>query len=528
MKYQSFFKQILFALFVILFASCDNDANEVGTNIVGDDNFTIDQHTYEVAATNQMFGPVDSGNLDINSLGVYDNGVMGKTTANFAAELLLSSTNPTIDLERFISITDVTLSVPYYSTYLSTDAEGKSVYRLDSISGDPLSKLKLKIYRSRKYLSNSDPDAKLYNNDNELFKNAVTDADLLYDSNSEPNGGQFTFSPKGQTEETLDEDTGDTTTTDVTPRMKILLDKEKFKQYIFSPEAQSQLINNGVFKEYFRGLYFNVELVDPSKSVMGMLNFKGGKVVIRYTEKDGSVPPKTLNKSMSLTMTGNMINLLDRTGEAPVANPEQKLILNGGQGSMAIINLFPDDATLTELKTNRRLINDASLTFYVDNESIGSTAKEPERIYLYDLNTGSPILDYYSDQTTNVTYAAFNKTVYGGILEKTTGENKRGIKYKIRLTNHLISLLDSENPAHNARLGLVVTENINTVTGKALKNTITLSPIAGEDRDLEIKAVPQMMVAQPFGTILWGSNVPANSPDYAKRVKLEVIYTKPN
>jgi len=269
-------------------------------------------------------------------------------------------------------------------------------------------------------------------------------------------------------------------------------------------------------------------LADPSKSIMGTLNFKAGKVVIRYTEKEAAPSEKILYKSMSLTMTGNMIDLLDRTGQAPVSNPEQKLILNGGQGSMAIINLFPNDATLTELKANRRLINDASLTFYVDNTSVGSTAKEPERIYLYDLNTGAPILDYYSDQTTNATYAAFNKSIYGGILEKTTGENKRGIKYKIRLTNHLISLLDSENPAHNARLGLVVTESINTITTKTLKNTITLAPIAGEDRDLEIKAVPQMMVAQPFGTVLWGSNIPADSPDYAKRAKLEVIYTKPN
>ena len=51
--------------------------------------------------------------------------------------------------------------------------------------------------------------------------------------------------------------------------------------------------------------------------------------------------------------------------------------------------------------------------------------------------------------------------VAGGIIEKdaaTSAYNKRGIKYKVRLTNHIMNLISKDST--NVRLGLVVTESI--------------------------------------------------------------------
>jgi len=221
-------------------------------------------------------------------------------------------------------------------------------------------------------------------------------------------------------------------------------------------------------------------------------------------------------------MNGKTINLFEKNDALNVTNPEQKLVLNNGNSSMAVIDLFPNTADFEDIKNNRRLINDASLTFYVDRETMGTNANDiqPDRIYLYNLTTNAPILDYYYDATANSTYPALGKTVHGGLLE--VDQDKRGIKYKIKVTNHIMSLFALQNPAENAKLGLVITKNINNITTKALKTEKVLTP------QLTLKEVPQMSFVQPFSTVLWGSNIPADSPNYDKRLKLEIIYSKPN
>ena len=345
MKYQLFFKQIFFVLTLAFLTSCDQDAEEIGANIVGDDNFSTLQQFYDVSASNLDLGPVDSGSLDVNLLGVYDNPVFGKTTANFAAELLLATENPTIDLSLFDSIKSVTLYVPYYSTVIGANADGSTQYRLDSLSYSDLNKdakLNLKIYRSKKYLSDPDPISKLYSNNNALFESTSSESDLLFDSGS----AGFGFSSLGQKETTINEDTGAPTETDVTPRMKIELDKQKFKEYLFSSAAQGQLQTNAIFRQYFRGLYFNVSLANPAKSVMAMLNFKGGKVVINYTMRSAAGSSTLLHKTMVLNMNGKTINLFEKTNTLTLTNPEQKLVLNNGNSSMAVIDLFPNDADI--------------------------------------------------------------------------------------------------------------------------------------------------------------------------------------
>jgi hypothetical protein len=117
-----------------------------------------------------------------------------------------------------------------------------------------------------------------------------------------------------------------------------------------------------------------------------------------------------------------------------------------------------------------------------------------------------------------------NKKIHGGILEKdvlSTIVTKRGIKYKIRLTNHVRNLISKDST--NVRLGLVVTESIATTSNAKLKNTTT--------GDNPLSKIPTSSVINPLGTVLFGNNIPndlANKANYAKRLKLEIYYTKPN
>jgi hypothetical protein len=140
---------------------------------------------------------------------------------------------------------------------------------------------------------------------------------------------------------------------------------------------------------------------------------------------------------------------------------------------------------------------------------------EPNRITLYDYNNKRPILDYYSDNTTSGVSAKYNKLVYGGIIEKevvTSGIGK-GIKYKVRITNHLRSLIKN-NDSTNVKLGLIVTENIANVTNQSIKTPLSKF----YDR------VPTASVMNPRGTVLYGTSL--NVPE-DKRLKLEIYYTKP-
>lgn len=515
MNNQSFFKQIFFVLFISFFISCDSDSNEIGTNIIGDDNFVTEKLNLPVDAFTKSYGDVESTNLPINLLGVYNNPVFGKTTANFATQVQLATLNPTINAELDPTIIDVTLSIPYFSKTTGTDADDNITYSLDSIFGTKNAKLNLKVYRSRTYMGAV--ETKFYNTSNSLFENMVTENDLLGEA------ATFEFSPKYVVDYSYDESTNAEVKTNVAPRLNMLLKSEKFQEIFTTAAANGSLLNNTVFKEYFRGLYFKVAQGDSDpQGVMGLLNFAGGKITIRYKEKIEKDEPATTNKTLVLNLTGNTVNLIDKTSAHTIPDADKKLVLeSSGAGSLAVIDLFPDANVLADLKAQKLLVNNATLTFYVDSETMGATAIEPERILLYDLTTNNPIIDYYSDSYVNSTYTNLSKRTYGGIIEKIeVGTLKRGFKYKFNLTNHITRLLATADTYKNVKLGVVITKNINVVTTTSLlKQDFNLSP------ELTVKSIPSMSIISPASTILWGSGTNVSEE---KRLKLEIHYTKPN
>ena len=105
-----------------------------------------------------------------------------------------------------------------------------------------------------------------------------------------------------------------------------------------------------------------------------------------------------------------------------------------------------------------------------------------------DINGGTNPLQYYLN--------------HGGILEQ---ENNRGVKYKIRITEHINNIIVRDST--NAKLGLTLTPNI---------NIIGLREAIGSD----------MQGIDYPGTVLYGSNVPSELED--KKLKLEIFYTEAN
>lgn len=569
MKFNFLLKSFIVGVVIILFASCDRDINEIGSGVIGDDHYGLNKKEYEVVAYNQALGPVQTNDLTVNQFGYYNNPVFGKTKASFVTQLSLATANPAF---YHPVIDSVYLYVPYYSTLQSTDSDtGDSTYKLDSIypkltDGSPLPKIKLSVYESdytfedyeptsgmqllKRYYSNqkADFDAKIANGGNRLNNDNKSVFDHTVNDNSQ--NDKFTFSEK-QIKFYKKDALGNAGYTDVAsrkaPGMFLNLDPLFFTSKIMNAPS-GKLFNNSVFKDYFKGLYFKVEEAAgyENQGSLAMMNFTNGVITIVYKDETSATDATIVRKEFNINLSGHSVNLLENDNNFPGYVPpnatagDANLYLKGGNGSMAIIDLFGgkknDNATdLNDMRTNNWMINEANLTFYINQAQLGSTAPEPNRIYLYDLTHNRPIVDFYTDFTTSA-HTKYNKSIHGGILldqnskvvDQTTGA--RGTKYRIKLTNYLRNLVKFggstvDTDSTNVRLGLVVTENILDASGYYLNSPFTTTSDSGS---VTTKYIPKMSVLNPLGTILYGSNIPVTDPNYDKRIKLEVYYTKPD
>ena len=529
-----YFLVLIFGFSVI---SCDSTYNEVGSDIVGDTSFEFGTPvSYDVLAFNKGLGPVDSKNLPVNALGIYKNPVFGVTKANFATQVQLAVTNPTFDAALSPEIDSVYLTIPYFSTKTAVDQDGVGTYKLDSIYGPDDAFFDLKVYESGYYIRDIDPTSttqsaqSYYTNQNADF-DAVKVGELLNDSPADNQNTAFFFSNSEYNELTTSVD-GVESLTRKAPAMRLKLNNDFFKRKIFD-DVNGNLLNNNIFKNYFRGLYFKVDQVGTSTRNLALLNFKGGSITISYKQyasapdDDPNTPlPDKVQKSIVLNLTGNSVSLLEQT-EIPDAynnaingsSTDGKLYLKGGaEGSMAVVKLFTN-GELADLRDkyqqNKLIVNDASLTFYIDNSTM-SSAYEPNRIYLYDIKNKRPLIDYYTDQYSNSLKPKYSKNVHGGIISKQS--DGRGTKYKIRITNHIRNLIKYADST-NVELGLVVTENIGVVSNKRLKNPFIIGTQT-------VSETPTMSVVNMLGTVLYGSNLPVGDPE-EKKLKLTIYYTEP-
>jgi hypothetical protein len=73
-----------------------------------------------------------------------------------------------------------------------------------------------------------------------------------------------------------------------------------------------------------------------------------------------------------------------------------------------------------------------------------------------------------------------------------------------------------------------VTENIGLVANVRLKTPRIIPAALDATKEFKIDRIPAAGVLNPLGTILYGANLAPNNPNYSKRLKLEIYYTKPD
>lgn len=552
MNRKNIFKGILFALTFIGLQSCDKDFSDVGGNIIGDGNINIETYTVEnIVAYNQVYGATDTKNLVEIPLGSYDNGTLGQTSSSFVVQVAPNSSAFSLIGEN-AKIDSVYVYIPYFSEYEKTEND-IAKYKLNNVYGD--GSFDLKVYQNGYFLSNSNPsqggNSKYFSNNSSIFDSNKI-GNILNDSPDSKQNTNFVFTNTNiiiykydkDGNPIKDETTGKNQEEErLSPGLWLDLNKEYFQELFIGKKTALQDPNT--FNDLFRGLYF-VASGNSSKGAIGLLNIFQGQLVVKYTDEkkstnsEGEETTTTEKKTMTFSLSsgvssGNLdansninVNLyqnsnnaeyLDAISQADTKNGDDKLYIKGGEGSIAIVDLFSknDYAELKKLREDDILINDAILTVYVDENAMSNNIN-PKRLYLYNYDDEVSLVDFSNDTNTNSSYL---KAVFGGIFqEENKDKNLEGNLYRFRITEYLRSLIKSKDFKKSPKLALSMTNDYNSSFLNYIKNQTLESPIDNSPND--IKTIPAFSVSCPVGTILYG----ANTQTEGKKMKLEIFYTK--
>lgn len=553
MNMKNIFLKILGVLAMLsLIVSCDEDFGTLGTEIVGEVNFTTDlAEDFDIAAYSRNYeNSVQSNGLPVGTIGYYDDPVYGTTTASILSQLTLSRTNP--DFGDDTELESVIFSLPYFSTAGAVNDDGVTSYTLDSIFRNT-GPMRLSAYRSSFFLSELDPDSgfeepQIYFS-NEIDNFSGIESELLFQIEEfEPSNEEVIVAvPTDDDPDAIER---------LSPRLRIdlkpLEDNEDltsrpwlenvdfdWNAVILEQEGSDVLLTENNFNDYFRGIYLKVESLNGTGSFI-ITDLTSANIEINYTftgDDDSGDPGEPTNDgvgSITLNLDGiQAINYDTDYSINPIGDPsfndtqdilngEEQLYLKGGDGSIALVDLFGEDINndglpeqLEDLRECDIIINEANLTFYVEQDALGSEGTgilEPERVFIYDFDNNRVLADASLDTSAGVEGPVSQRISHLGRLTRTEEGNtsSAGVSYRIRLTQHVNNLI--QNDSTNVRLALAVSQNV------LLQNT---SIIQEETPELGEQRIPTSSVISPEGTILHGNL----SSDDTKRLRLQIRYT---
>jgi hypothetical protein len=548
--------KLLSVFFIIFIYSCDKDFTSIDSDVISAENainFNTSSIDYPIVASNLRLNPVKSNNLPSFMLGYNNNPFYGESKASFLGQVVPAEFSPSFG--ENVVLDSVILTIPYYSRGVETSEEGDITYEIDSVYGSTATKLY--VYKSNFYLRDFNPSGDFSDSQNyysngalsnsESINQAEIEAELLYESGILGDGSDDFIPSSERIDLTSLDSLGETyVSSSIAPAIRLKLNNPNdnfWQSLFFENEGNPELINPNTFKEFFRGLYIKADGVNSDGSMM-LLNFASSntKLTIHYTSEtstdsdtdSGGTSTETITSQNEyvLNFTDNLVNIYENNFLVDVSNPntvdgDERIYLKGGEGYMSTVDLFGGDIqdengemvnAFEHFKNSfydeeneiaNKIINEAYIEFFVDQtQDIGS---EPDRIYLYNFEQNTALIDYFLDQSVSST------TINAKInhLEPLTRDGDsitgEGVKYKIRITEHLNNLILRDST--NARLALVVTSNVGSIDNFSILNS------GEEDRDF-----PSGAILTPKGTVLHGSQ----SEDIDKRPRIKIYYTDPN
>ncbi len=522
----------IFALLIICFISCDEDFTTIDSDIIDENGSQFNQgnEKYDVLAYNNILAPVQTDGLPTNLLGVFNDKIYGTTTASIVTQVVPSSYNPNFGDNTVLD--SVVLTIPYFSRVQEV-VDQTSIYKLDSVFGT--APINITLFENKYFLRNFDPTGDNINQPQKYYSNGSTGSTTIPQSLLEgPVIARIdSFVPSA--EQVLLKDADDVVTR-FAPGLRVKLDTQFWINKIIDKEGTTELSNANNFSDYFRGIYFKAEAID-GKGNLSLLNIASTNATITlFYTRDSSVSTEApIQSTFPFTFGGNRVNLispLDFTlPESDSINGDSRIYLKGLQGITGVVELFngtniddDDDAVnaFEDFKNDfvftdangkflksKRLVNEANLVFYVDQDAVDGN--EPERIYLYDMNNNIHLVDFENGfDPINNAFPFLSKSYHLGRLQR---ENGKGIRYKIRITDHINNILLKDST--NVKLGLSISGNVNLEAAGQFD-------VLSEDNS---QRVPISSILSPRSTVLYGSNV--SSSNQSKKVRLEIYYTEP-
>jgi len=540
----NFLKILLIALII---TSCEKDFASFDSEVINSDNainFSTNSVEYTLTSRSEMVNPVQTNNLPSFLLGSYNHPQFGRSNSSFVGQMVPSEYNH--DFGDNVVLDSVVLTIPYYSRGIDTSEEGDITYEIDSVYGD--SPIKISVYRNNFFFRTFDPFSD-FDTSQSYFSNGSLSVEEVIDSGQLEGELLFEiddFVPSAdQINLTQIDTTGNPYVAQrIAPALRFKLNNpnENFwESNFFENEGNQVLTNEPNFKEFFRGLYIKIE--SSSDGSMMLLNFASSntKLTIHYTSDNtnigdsdtGSVDEIETNQhEYVMNFSGNLINLFENETVVDVdlmdqTNGNENIYLRGGEGIISTIDLFSgttigdDGEEISEFDLFKnffydeisdepiRIINEAYIEFFV-NQGF-SNNDEPERIYLYNYEQNSALIDYFLDQS--VSSLTINAKInHLEPLVRDSLNDDRGIKYKIRITEHLNNLILRDST--NAKLALGVISDVASVQN---------FKILGDNSESENKSLASGVILSPKGTILHGNL----SSDIEKRPRIKIYYTEP-
>ena len=503
-------KILFFATIVTLFSACSsNDFNEIDGGLLKNPNFDTNVFTATIQVSQIKESAVQTNGLGGYLLGEYSQAPFGTKSATIVAQVTLPAVNPTFGTKTQASensenksenetVTEAYLYIPFFNPNSSNSNASYSQngeYTLDSIYGNRDASFQVNVRELNYFLSDIDTDlnAKVYySNDTNITSNLG--ASIVSNTTT----STYTISNKAITRYQFDnpqtsEDESKKVQDVLAPGLRIPLSTNFFQTKIINKEGSSELANTNEFKKYFKGI--SVSASNFSKDLMILLNMANAKIEIVYsyeTSGTNSTTTETRKNRYELSLNGITVNLFNNSGEN--LTDSSKIYLSGALGQTASITI--SDTDIANIKSQKLMVTDASLLLYVDNSV--SYTKEPERLFIYNTQTGAVLVDYQYDPTSNADSSTYSYLYHLGKLQK---ENGKGAFYQLRITNHILNLVNEIGT--NVPLGIVVASNVkNTNSGAYLRDTNTKGKILSS------------AVVTPLGTVI-------------KDVKLRISYSQP-
>ena len=561
---------------MLLIASCDKKFNDIGAEVLPTNPFVGKKAYYPVGVKHALVDVVQTNNTSPMQLGLREDKLFGNTAAAIVSQLNLSQYAPSFgalsaqseidtSFDEAETVNGVWLEIPFFTNQTDEDGDGliaiydiddtdpnsdsdgdgvsdideknsgtdptnpdtdgdgthdgedtetvnpnpdKRFYDIDSLFGDREASFDIEIHKLNYFLRQLDPNQNFEQRQNYYsdFSSSIHQDKLLADENITLNFNEIV------------KDSAD----NLSPRIRVPLNKQIFQQLILDKEGDSALANSEDWRDFFRSI--SIETSNFSSPLLMLLDTKSMVIRIDYTYKSkvaDSDPVEIVDKTDEFlinTLGSIRFNTLTKTTTAAAelndivsATLPDQIALSGGLGMVVDIELFEDNDVLEDIKGRPWLLNEANLTFHVDKQAVGVYGHTlPNRLYLYNANTLAPIIDFAQD---GVATPSLAKIVYGGFL--TNEEEVYKQYYKVRVTNYLKNIIS--NDSINAPLRVALTNVLPNQT------EVPMAKVNAAD----VGKIPAGSVTTPKSGVFVGPN-PSNPELLDLKLQLEIFYTEIN